>query len=79
MQKATGRVPEEIAQQPDLPHELVYLWDWYLEMRTGEPLTFTEMYHWAKLTQTELGTWEVDLLRSIDRLFWKVAAHDGKS
>jgi hypothetical protein len=44
-------------------------------MRTSEPLTFTEMYHWAKLTKNELLAWEVDLLRSVDRVYWRVI-HD---
>lgn len=70
--KALGRKPKELADQPDFPEELRYIWDWYLEMRSGEPLTFTEIKSWAELTQQTLLAWEVDLVRMLDKLYWRV-------
>ena len=35
-------------------------------------LTFTEIANWSKLTQQNLLAWEVDLLRTLDRLYWSV-------
>lgn len=70
--KSLGRKPKELAEQPDFPEELRYIWEWYLEMRSGEPLTFTEIKSWAELTQQTLLAWEVDLVRTLDKLYWRV-------
>ncbi|MGI9277483.1 MAG: phage tail assembly chaperone [Endozoicomonas sp.] len=84
--KSTGRQPEALADQPPLPEELAYLWEWFLELRTSEALTFTEIHYWTQLTQKRIRGWEVDVLRSIDRIYWRVmndrystSAHTGSS
>jgi hypothetical protein len=56
-----------------MPEELQYLWEWYLELRNVEgALTFTEIRNWTELTKQPLLAWEVDLLRAIDRIYWRV-------
>ena len=57
---------------PDLPPELAYIWQWYCELCSANPLTFSEMAAWAALAGVELLSWEAELLRSLDRIFWKV-------
>lgn len=51
-----------------MPRELAYLWDWFLEIRDGKDLTYTELRSWSELTGTKLRVWEVELLRSLDRI-----------
>lgn len=34
-------------------------------------LTFTEIENWGKLTHQTLLAWEVDLVRTLDRLYWR--------
>ncbi|WP_440056195.1 phage tail assembly chaperone [Pseudoalteromonas sp. T1lg65] len=70
--KTTGHKPAELAEQVALPDELAYLWQWYLELKSDKPLNFTEIHHWSSLTRKHLRSWEVDLLRSIDRIYWSV-------
>lgn len=70
--KTLGRKPKELEEQPDFPEELRYIWEWYLEIRTGDPLTFTEIKSWAELTHQPLLVWEVDLLRTLDRIYWRM-------
>lgn len=53
-----------------------YLWDWFLEMRSGEPLTYTEIKSWAELTLQKLMPWEVEVMRLLDRLYWRVMTND---
>jgi hypothetical protein len=69
--KTLGRKPKELDEQPDFPEEFRYIWDWYLEMRSGDPLTFTEIKSWSELTHQTLLAWEVDLVRTLDRLYWR--------
>ncbi len=73
--KTTGVKPKQLVEQPPFPEELRYIWNWYLEMRTGEWLTFTEIKSWADLTSQSIKAWEVDLIRTLDRLYWSVI-HD---
>jgi hypothetical protein len=71
--KTLGRKPKELEDQPELPEELQYLWEWFLELRSGEGmLTFTEIRSWSELTKQPLLAWEVDLLRALDRIYWRV-------
>ncbi|WP_434801436.1 phage tail assembly chaperone [Spartinivicinus marinus] len=68
--KVTGKKPKELAEQPECPEALNYIWQWWLEVRGSDPLTFTELYHWSQLTHKHLRAWEVDLIRSLDRIYW---------
>lgn len=70
--KTLGRKPKQLAEAPALPEELSYVWEWYLEVRGSEPLTYTELRNWSLLTKKVLLGWEAELIRSLDRIFWKV-------
>lgn len=59
---------------PEPPRELVYVWEWYNELWSPNPLTYTEIQAWAQVTRTRVTGWEVDLLRSIDRVYWRVSS-----
>jgi hypothetical protein len=69
VEKTTGKKPDLLVQ-PEFSKELGYIWGWYLDMRSGEVLTFTEIKNWSELTQQKLLAWEVDLIRTIDRVYW---------
>lgn len=66
-----GRKPAQL-DGPKLPEELAYVWEWFREVFNGEPLTFTELYHWAQMTGKRPSGWEADLIKSLDRIFWSV-------
>ncbi|MGI0119685.1 phage tail assembly chaperone [Zooshikella sp. RANM57] len=68
--KTTGKKPKELTEQPECPRELEYILQWWLEVRGSEPLTFTELQNWSQLTHKNLRAWEVDLIRSLDRIYW---------
>lgn len=76
--KTTGRKPKQLAEAPELPEELGYIWEWFREVFSGEPLTFSEMQAWAQLTGKRLLGWEAELIKSLDRIYWKVQ-YDGRS
>lgn len=48
------------------------MWEWYREVCSGEPLSYTELHHWSLVTGKRLQGWEAELIRSLDRIFWKV-------
>jgi len=55
-----------------MPEELRYIWDWFVEVSCGQPLTYTEMFHWSQVTGNRVAGWEAELIRSLDRIFWRV-------
>lgn len=70
--KTTKRKPSFLAEAPPMPEELQYIWDLHREVFTGEPLTYGELESWSNMTGKSLQGWEAELIRSIDRIFWKV-------
>jgi len=47
-----------------IPERLVYLWQWFRELR--KPLSYTEIEAWARLTQRRPERWEIDALFRLD-------------
>lgn len=72
MWKATGRQPPQLAEAPQCPEELIYIWDWYKEIFTGDTLTFTEMQSWSQTMGIKLLSIEAEIIRRLDRIFWSV-------
>ena len=66
--QATGEQPEELANQPECPDEIRYLWDWFWQVAAN--FSFTELSHWSQLTRRNLRAWEVDVLFELSRV-WK--------
>ena len=68
-----GEWPEEFPL-PEIPMEAIDIWDWYWDMRSAngsgfggpEPVKYTEMEAWSRLTNTELPPGCVRLLRVLD-------------
>lgn len=75
--KQTGHLPEILATRPEDPEILIYLWEWYWQIRAGErrdewsgvivPLTYADIYYWQAVTENTLSTAEIDLLFKWDR------------
>ena len=74
--RQTGKLPPQL-ESVDIPCVVVYLWQWFCELSGGRgyaeygplPLTYSEILAWAQLTGTEPTSWEVDVLKTIDRAF----------
>lgn len=69
--KTLRRKPAQLVG-PEKPEELDYVWEWYREVCGYHPLTYTELHHWSEITGKRLLGWEAELIRSLDRIFWKV-------
>jgi hypothetical protein len=66
---------------PQCPLETAYLWSWFHEINGGRtcgmaanPLQFTEIEAWSRLTGNTPNPWEVSLLKRLDTAFLQVTA-----
>ena len=66
MWKQTGIQPQELADIPVPPTELLYLWRWLDHL--AHPLNFAELESWARLQRRELALWEIDAMTRLDRI-----------
>ena len=64
--KQSGNKPQELADVPEPPPELLYLWDWLGELTY--PMSFAELEAWGRLTGHTLCRWEVEALVKLDRV-----------
>lgn len=71
VQKTTGKKPKAL-EVPDPPQELMYLWEWFLQLFSGQPLTFSELHAWMQVTRTRVEPWEVEAIRSLERVLRSV-------
>lgn len=69
--KTTGKKPQAL-EAPPPPEELFYVWELYDQLFTGQSLTFNEISGWCELMGIHLEGWEAQLIRDIDRDFWRV-------
>jgi hypothetical protein len=63
-------MPVELINGPEEPTELSYLWDWYAEIFTGEPLQWQDICYWAQATETPIKGWESKAIKAIDQEYW---------
>lgn len=49
-----------------------YILSWFYELFRGERLTYTEVMNWSRLTKRNLSAFDVDLLFTAERSWWKV-------
>lgn len=81
--KTLGRIPKEL-QGPPFPARLSHIWEMFLEVNGGRsygmsgpnPLSWGDLKAWDDLTGTGLKSWEVRLLKSLDRV-WLRVMHEG--
>lgn len=74
--KQTGHKPKQLRELPDMPSELAYIFNWYLQVKGAERLTYSELQSWSGLTKTQLLPTEVEVIMQLDRIYWRVMASD---
>ncbi|MBN7822260.1 hypothetical protein [Bowmanella yangjiangensis] len=67
IEKTTGHRPKELADQPECPAELSYLWEWFWQLPRS--FNFTELFHWSQLTRRNLRAWEAEVLADLQRVW----------
>lgn len=66
----TGKKPAGLEQE-ELPECLAHIWLYYNEVFTGEALTYSELYSWSRMTRRNLSAFEVDLIKSLERAWYR--------
>lgn len=74
--QATRKWPAELRDRPEDPEPLMYLWEWYWEIRAGErrdpmsgivePLSYLEIDAWQRVTGNRLRGFERRVLFRLD-------------
>lgn len=63
-------MPEQLAEEPECPEPLNYVWEMFLEMharrRGEEALSNQEVLAWATLWRVALSTVEVGMLEALE-------------
>jgi hypothetical protein len=81
IERQTGKKPKQLAEIPEMPGVLMYLWDWFCALDSGRggngfglnPLSYSEIQAWATLMQVQLAPWEVDAIKRIDAVRIRIA------
>ena len=68
---------EELDVESKIPACLQHIWEWFWELRrtagsgfaTPNPITFTEIYNWAKLKGIMIYPFEVEIIKRLDDVF----------
>ncbi len=68
--KKTGRMPGQLAEQPDLPEELDYILRWFYELRSHEPIKYAELASWSSLQPAKPQHWEIEVIKALDGIYW---------
>lgn len=76
--KQSGQMPEQL-NVPDIPYELIYVWDWWVELNRTRPvgmdigaLNYTEIANWATLLKIGITAFEVRCIMALDSAYMRV-------
>jgi hypothetical protein len=67
LEKSTGQTAPELLTSRNRPKALYYIWEWFVQIYTGEPLTYREVLAWSTLTGSTLQAFEANLLIQLSR------------
>jgi hypothetical protein len=70
--KQTGKLPKKLAEQPECPDELKYIWDWFLGIIRGGEFTWANVQAWANLHAFRLTAWESSLLSKLHGIYCEI-------
>ena len=58
---------------PDFPEELGHLWVWFIDLfKPDNGITYTEIKAWSELTGNEPNPYEIEVLKKLEQLYYKV-------
>lgn len=75
--KQTGKKVGELAREREIPLALLYLWNWFWDLRAScgfeaTYMKYSEILAWEQLTGIKLHQWELDVMKAMDRAFVEV-------
>ena len=68
--KSNGKKPEALQNKPKLKEELLYIWGIFIDLRSGiEKISYSDIESYNNVTGSDLSSFEVTLILSIDRTY----------
>ncbi len=71
--------------EPDIPDAAIDLWLWFWELDSGRqsgmghsPLSWRDIKDWAELTGVKPTSWEVSVIKAMDKVYLATANEMGK-
>ena len=72
-----GRMPDELANAPACPPELLHVWRWFTELHAtrqhgafgAQSISYAEIDAWARLSGIQARPFEVAALLAVDNAF----------
>lgn len=68
MAKASGKRPGEL-ELPVVDNSVKHVWRWFLELYTGDKISYTEIMNWSLLMREHPTVAEIRLIQSIDHAY----------
>lgn len=83
MEKSTGRKPKELENPTEFPKPLSHVWSFFLELHSARtagfsgpnPITFSEMEAWSKLTHQPINPFDVAVIKQIDNTYLRATSN----
>ena len=73
----TGKMPDQLANAPDMPEALAHVWIYFLELNRSRGnngfselhITFSEIDSWCRLYGISLEPWELSIIAALDNAY----------
>lgn len=80
-ERITGKKSPQLENAPKMPRFYEYIWGWFCDLNRSRgnngfglnALSYSEIQAWSNLLSIRPHAWEIELLRSIDNEYLKVA------
>lgn len=66
-------MPKELAEVPDCPEHMQYLWEWFKQINKGGEFTWTNLHAWSALHGVQLTRGELRLLSAVNSTYISVS------
>jgi hypothetical protein len=63
-------MPQQLKDLPERPDDVLYLWQWWREMFTGEKLTYSEIKAYSDISRRNIQASEAAVIRRLDAIYW---------
>lgn len=68
LEKTTKQPQKELIKSRNPPKTLYHVWEWFLELYNGSPLSYNELLSWSTLRQVPLERYESKLLVDLSKI-----------
>lgn len=81
----TGFKPALLEDEVEFYPAVLHIWTWFLKLHKTRgggfgpaPITYQEIFSWARISKIGITPWEAEQIRKIDDIWFKVQAEKDK-